>query len=157
MKTVLHFELSWTTKRNKNCQQTFKNESITFLCRFFRQRTQMDQASENIQNKIIVPTHFVEGSEQTAIYSSGFFVQSVLADRYIHRRELRLVSLEGLSSAEYGIKKIILIFVFHRVLSRFKFWENRVNSGEILITFSEIFDQNFANFASFVSLLAKNC
>ena len=29
-----------------------------------------------------------------------FFVQSILADRYIHLRELRLVSLE------YGIKKI---------------------------------------------------
>ena len=41
-----------------------------------------------------------------------FFVQSILADRYIHRRELRLVSLESLSSVEYGIKKILLIFVF---------------------------------------------
>ena len=36
----------------------------------------------------------------------GFFVQSNLADRYIHRRELRLVSLESLSSGEYGIKKV---------------------------------------------------
>ena len=40
------------------------------------------------------------------IYSNGFFVQSILADRYIHRRELRLASLESLSSVEYGIKKI---------------------------------------------------
>ena len=36
----------------------------------------------------------------------GFFVQSILADRYIHRRGLRLVSLESLSSVEYGIKII---------------------------------------------------
>ena len=49
-----------------------------------------------------------------------FFVQSILADRYIHRRELRLVSLESLSSVEYGIKKIFLIFVFDREISRFK-------------------------------------
>ena len=42
----------------------------------------------------------------------GFFVQSILADRHIHRRELRLVSLESLSSAEYGIKKIFFNFRF---------------------------------------------
>ena len=36
----------------------------------------------------------------------GFFVQTILADRNIHRRELRLVSLESLSSVEYRIKKI---------------------------------------------------
>ena len=38
-----------------------------------------------------------------------FFVQSILADRYIHRRELRQVSLESLSRVEYGIKKIFNI------------------------------------------------
>ena len=37
-----------------------------------------------------------------------FFVQSIFADRYIHRRELRLVSLERSSSVEYRIKKIFL-------------------------------------------------
>ena len=31
-----------------------------------------------------------------------FFVQSIVADRYIHRRELRLLSLESLSSVENG-------------------------------------------------------
>ena len=57
---------------------------------------------------LIVPTPF-EGEE---LYTQmGFFVQSVLADRYIHRRKLRPVSLESLSSVEYGIKKIFLIFV----------------------------------------------
>ena len=54
------------------------------------------------------------------IYSNGFFVQSILADRYIHRRELRLVPLEILSSVEYGIKKIFLIFVFYREISKLK-------------------------------------
>ena len=49
----------------------------------------------------------------------GFFVQSILADRYIHRRELTLVSLESLSSVEYGIKKIFSFFVFDREISRF--------------------------------------
>ena len=48
-----------------------------------------------------------------------FFVQTILADRYIHRRELRMVSLESLSSVEYGIKKIS-IFVFYSELSRFE-------------------------------------
>ena len=49
-----------------------------------------------------------------------FFVQSILSDRYIHRRELRLVSTESLSSVEYRIRKIFLIFVFDREISRFK-------------------------------------
>ena len=53
------------------------------------------------KTSFIVPTP-LEG--EGTIYSNGFFfVQSTLADRYIHRRELRLVSLESLSSVEYGI------------------------------------------------------
>ena len=32
-----------------------------------------------------------------------FFVQTIMADRYIHRTELRLVSLESLSKVEHGI------------------------------------------------------
>ena len=86
----------------------------------------------------------------------GFFVQSILADRYIHRRELRLVSLESFSSVEYGISKIFLIFVFYRELSRFKFWENRVNSGEILFTFSGIFTK-LPNFAKICYTFRKCC
>ena len=34
-------------------------------------------------------------------------VQSILADRYTNRRELRLLSLESTSSAEYRIKKFL--------------------------------------------------
>ena len=38
------------------------------------------------------------------MYLNGFFVvETIFADRYIHRRELRLVSLESSSSVEYGI------------------------------------------------------
>ena len=39
------------------------------------------------------------------IYSIGFFVHTILTDRYIHSKELRLVSFENSSSLEYGIKK----------------------------------------------------
>ena len=59
--------------------------------------------------------------EGGTIYSNGFFVKTILADRYIHRRELRLVSSESSSSVEYRIKKIFFVFrFFYRELSRFK-------------------------------------
>ena len=67
-----------------------------------------------------------------------FFVQSILADRHIHRRELRLVSLESLSSVEYGIKKIIFGFsILTRRYRGLNFRENRVNSVDIIHLFSE--------------------
>ena len=57
-----------------------------------------------VQAIIVVPTPLEGGG---TIYSNGFFfVQSIFADRNIHRRELRLVSLESSSSAEYRIQKI---------------------------------------------------
>ena len=69
---------------------------------------------------IVVPTP-LEGEGEKLYTQMGFFVLTILADRYIHRRELRLVSLESLTSVEYRIKKIFLIFVFfYRELSRFK-------------------------------------
>ena len=67
----------------------------------------------------------------------GFFVQSILADRYIHRRELRLVSLESSSSVEYGNKKI---FLFSFLTGRYRglnFRENRVNSVDYIHLFPE--------------------
>ena len=57
-------------------------------------------------HQLIVPTPLEGGREELYTQMGFFFVQSILADRYIHRRELRLVSLEILSSLEYGIKKI---------------------------------------------------
>ena len=50
-----------------------------------------------------------------------FFVQTIFADRYIHRKELRLVSLESSSSVENAIKKILFITRSCRALN---FWEN---------------------------------
>ena len=48
-----------------------------------------------------VPTPLEGGG---TMYSNGiFFVQTISADRYIRRRDLRLVSLESSSSVEYGI------------------------------------------------------
>ena len=41
-----------------------------------------------------------------------FFVQTILADRYIHRRDMCVVSLKSSSSVDLGIKKISLNFVF---------------------------------------------
>ena len=68
--------------------------------------------------ELFVPTPLEGG--RNFIVKWVFFVQSILADRYIHCREMRLVSLESLSSVEYGIKKIFLIFAFDREISRFK-------------------------------------
>ena len=45
----------------------------------------------------------------------GFFVQTISADRYIHRRELLVVSFKSSSSVEFEIKKDFFEF-FLRVL-----------------------------------------
>ena len=49
-----------------------------------------------------------------------FFVQTILADRYIHRREVRVASLKNSSSVKFEIKKIFSNFVFFEELSWFK-------------------------------------
>ena len=49
----------------------------------------------------------------------GFFVQSILADRCIHRREMWVVSLKSSSKVEFKIV-FFLNFVFFEELSRFK-------------------------------------
>ena len=88
----------------------------------------------------IVPTPPVGGG---TIYLNGFFfVQSILADRYIHRREMWVVSLESSSSVEFETKKIFLKFVFFfEELSMIEvLCENGIISM-ILLTFSEIFLQ----------------
>ena len=45
-----------------------------------------------------------EAGEGGTIYSYGFFVQSNLADRYIHRKEMWVISLKSSSSIEFEIK-----------------------------------------------------
>ena len=72
----------------------------------------------------------LRGEEQ--IFKWVFFVQSILADRCIHRGELRLVSLESLYNVEYGIKKMFLIFVFTGRYRGLNCRENRVNSIDFI-------------------------
>ena len=76
----------------------------------------------------------------------GFFVPWIFAARYIHRTELRLVSLESSSGVEYGIKKIFLIFVFYRELSRFKLLRKE---EWIHVVFIHIFRNFCLNFRRF--------
>ena len=66
---------------------------------------------KEFHRRFFVPTPPKGGG---TIYSNGFFllIDIFIADRYIYRRELRLVSLESLSSVEYGIKKIFFDFRF---------------------------------------------
>ena len=50
-----------------------------------------------------------------------FFVQTILADRYIHLREIWVVSLKSSSSAEFETKKIFFSFFFFEEFSRIEF------------------------------------
>ena len=68
----------------------------------------MGEGSEKIDH-IFVPTPLVGGR---TIYSNVFFVQTILADRYIHRREILVVSLKSSSSVEIEIKKIFVFRFF---------------------------------------------
>ena len=101
--------------------------------------------ANKINLSLMVPTHM--WGEELYTQMGFFFVPTILADRYIHRRELRLVSLESSSSVEYRIKKIFLIFVFYGELSRFKLLRKLELIPLFLFTFSVIFDQVFVNFA----------
>ena len=53
-----------------------------------------------------------------------FFVQTILANRYIHRREMLLVSLISSSIVEFEIKKILFEFCIFEEISKFKFCVN---------------------------------
>ena len=65
--------------------------------------------TSNTGPQVFVPTPPELGG---TIYSNGFFfVQTILADRYIHRRELRPLLLESLSSVEYGINFFLFLFI----------------------------------------------
>ena len=86
----------------------------------------------------------------------GFFVQSILADRYIHRRELRLVSLESLSSVEYGIKKISLFSFLTGRYRGLNFRENRVNSVAFIHLFSEFLTKISPILIKFNNVFHKN-
>ena len=53
--------------------------------------------------KFSVPTPLVVGG---TIYSNGFSYQTILADRYIHRREMWVVSFKSSSNLEFKTKKV---------------------------------------------------
>ena len=65
-----------------------------------------------------------------------FFVQTTLANRYIHRRELWVVSLKSSSSVDFGINKIFSKFSFFEELARFKVLREHVMLGIILFNCS---------------------
>ena len=84
---------------------------------------------------MIVPSP-LEGEE---LYTQmGFFVQTILADRYFHRRELRLVSLESSSRGEYGIKKIFYFRFLQGVIEVQTSEKSRVNSGVFIHIFRKL-------------------
>ena len=60
-----------------------------------------------------------------------FFVQTILADRYIHRREMCVVSLKSSSSVNLEIKKIFLnlVFIFFEEILWFKVLREHVIFG----------------------------
>ena len=84
--------------------------------------------------KFIVPTPHV-GSNY--ILKWFLFVQTILADRYIHRREKWVVSLKSSSSVQFEVKK--LISFFFEDFSRFKFSCEHGISSSLLFTFRVIF------------------
>ena len=94
---------------------------------------------------VIVPTK-LRGEEICT--QTAFFVPSILANRYIRRRELSLVSLESPSRIDNWNKKIFLIIVFYMKLSKFQvLW---ITDGIPLFsfTFSVFFDQISATSAA---------
>ena len=60
-----------------------------------------------LSDSIFVPPPLAELYTQM-----GSFIQTILADRCIHCREMSVISLKSLSHVEFETKMIILIFVF---------------------------------------------
>ena len=76
---------------------------------------------------------------EVTIYSKGFFfVQSILADRYVHRTEMSVISLKSSSSLEFVTKKIFFSFEFLE-LSRIEVLCEPVIFGMISFNFSVFF------------------
>ena len=75
------------------------------------------------------------------MYSNGFFFQTILADRYIHCKEMWVVSLNISSSVELEFKKTFSNINFSGELSRFQLLREHRIFGKILFNFSLIFVQ----------------
>ena len=98
------------TRQENDSQETKQQKWDNFKLFCNRKALHSTQVTKFIAlNAVVFPccSDPLEGGG--TIYSNGFFfVPWIFAARYIHRRELRLVSLESSSSVEYGIK-----FFFH--------------------------------------------
>ena len=79
------------------------------------------------------------GGGRNNILNRVFFVQKILIDRYIHRRELWVISLKSPSSLEHGIKKFFLNSVFMSELPWFKLFQKLGRFVLFLFKFSGIF------------------
>ena len=82
------------------------------------------------------------------IYSTGFFfLQSILTDRYIHRRELWVVSLKSPFSVESGIKKIFSNFFSLQRVIEVSIFVNSRRKSFVFIHIFRIFYEIFVIFA----------
>ena len=72
--------------------------------------------------EIFVPTPLVTGRKYRLKWV--FFVQTILADRYIHHGEMPVISLKSSSKVEFETKK--KNFVFFEALSWFKILSEHV-------------------------------
>ena len=99
-------------------------------------------------------------SEGEELYTQmGFFVQTILADRYNNRRVLWVISLESPSSVEYGIKEIFSIFGFTSIMLKLLIEVLLILSLKIEEGFwilrSEFFASIYAKFLKIQTFLSK--
>ena len=94
----------------KACSRNFIVTEKSTLCK----ECDGTEMKNELKIHIIVPTHF---SGTGTLCSTGFSVQSILADQNIHRRRLRVESLERAFSVKYINKNLVDFLSF--VLSDF--------------------------------------
>ena len=93
-------------------------------------------ASFKIEWKFFVPTPLDGG--RNYILNWDFFVHTILADRYIHRRELWVLSLKNPSSLAYWITKIFWISFSRAIYQSLIFCEHTGWFALFLFTFPEV-------------------
>ena len=71
----------------------------------------------------------IEGAGR--IYWNNFFVQSILTDWYINRREMGVVALESTSSVEFEMKTIFWYLFYSRSYRGLEFCVNTVYSTKL--------------------------
>ena len=101
------------------------------------------QKFASLRVPIIVPIPTLVGREE--LYTQlGFFVQSILADRYVHRRELWVVSLESTYIQKHRNKKHFRISFFYSELLRFE-----------IVWIIDSFDSHFLYFSLKIGYICK--